>query len=91
MCTSGTIANSQRAPTEIRKNAATAKIKDLTEQVILSDTYNNFLLNASLTFYPMMTIFKFPKIFKMYRDQFLIFKLMSKWFPRSFCGKGRHG
>ena len=35
MYTSGTIANSQRMPTKINKNGATAKVKMLVEQVIL--------------------------------------------------------
>ena len=35
ICTPGTIANSQRMPTKVNKNGATAKVRTLVEQVIL--------------------------------------------------------
>ena len=35
ICIPGTIANSQRTPTKVNKNGATAKVRTLVEQVIL--------------------------------------------------------
>ena len=47
MYTSGTIANSQRMPTELNKNGAIAKVGILVEQVILEDIQKHLIFILS--------------------------------------------